>query len=412
MSWTRVITLSFVLPFVACTVPQARAEPGTLVIVGGGLEADNDAVFSTFLDARAPDAPAIAIIPAASGEPSSSADSFRDALVQHGADAADITVVRIATQDDPATTDIDESLWTGNVDDPEEIARIAQAGAIWFTGGDQSRITALLLRPDGRDTPMLAAIRARLRDGAVVGGTSAGAAIMSDPMITQGDTLAALLPGEVGEPMQTGRGLGFVEGLLFDQHFGERARLGRLAAALVSDGVPHRFGLGVDENTALVVKQGSTTGRIIGTGYVTLVDASAVERGGGDRFSASNLNISLAANGDTIDLATGSVTPAGFRNETIGNEYFDDPPISGGGMALGATSLAQVVGEALLDNPAARSVERHSFSGGHGVTYRFTQTDASRGWWGRDGGGTARYAFEKVRFDIEPIDVIIRNAGY
>ena len=207
----------------------ARAEEGTLVIVGGGLEPGNAAVHKAFLNARPADAPAIVIIPAASGEPQTSADSFAEALVSHGAKANDIAAIRLAMIDDPATEDVDESRWAANAASAEEIvrrlflicekeiAKISKAGAIWFTGGDQSRITALLIGADGRETPMLAAIRQRLREGAVVGGSSAGAAIMSDPMITQGDTLAALLPGSPGEPMALGRGLGFVTGALVDQ---------------------------------------------------------------------------------------------------------------------------------------------------------------------------------------------------
>lgn len=409
MLQTRLVAIACAALAAACTMPQVRAEPGTLVIVGGGLDPGNSEIFSAFLEARPADSPLIAIIPAASGEPARSAEAFREALIVHGANADAIDVVRLALLDDPATADIDESRWAANADKAEEIARVAQAGAIWFTGGDQSRIAGLLLDADGHDTPMLAAIRARLRDGAVIGGTSAGAAVMSDPMITQGDTLAALLPDTQAEPLQVGHGLGFLKDMLVDQHFGERARLGRLAVALVRGVQPHSTGAGIDENTAIVLRPGSTTARVLGEGYVTFVDARMAEVGGGERFAVSNLVISLAASGDTLDLQTGAVTPAAFKNATVGNEYFATAPITGGGMALGATSLADVAGEALIDNSAAQLVERQSFSNGHGVTYRFIQTEASRGWWGRSPGGIARYSIEKVRFDIEPIELIIRE---
>lgn len=388
----------------------ARAEDGTLVIVGGGLEPGNAAIHRAFLNARPANAPGIAIIPAASGEPQASADSFAEALVAHGADPANITVIRLAMIDDPATRAVDESAWATNAGSAAEIARIARAGAIWFTGGDQSRITALLTGTDGRDTPMLAAIRQRLRQGAVVGGSSAGAAIMSDPMITQGDALAALLPDGAGEPLALGRGLGFVGGALVDQHFGQRARLGRLAAALLAPGQPHRIGLGIDEDTALVL-HGSAPARVLGSGYVTLVDARSAMRGKGERFAARGLLLGLAAAGDTIDLASAAIAPAAFRKPTIGHEYADAAPIDGGGMALGGQTLAEVAGEALLDNRAARVVERHSFANGLGVTYRFTQADGSRGYWGRGPDRAARYTLSGVRFDIEPIDVTINKAG-
>lgn len=398
------------LSLLALAAP-ARAEEGTLVIVGGGLEPANAAVHKAFLNARPADAPAIVIIPAASGEPQTSADNFAEALVSHGAKADDITAIRLATIDDPATEGLDESRWAANADSAEEIAKIAEAGAIWFTGGDQSRIAALLIGADGRETPMLAAIRQRLREGAVVGGSSAGAAIMSDPMITQGDTLAALLPDSPGEPLALGRGLGFVTGALVDQHFGQRARLGRLAAALLTPGQPHRIGLGIDEDTALILHPGAATAEVAGSGYVTLIDARGATRAEGDRFAASDLLLGLAASGDTIDFATGSVTPAPFKRPTIDHEYANSAPINGAGMALGGQTLAQVAGESLLDNAAANVVERHSFAGGHGVTYRFTQTETSRGHWGRGPDGTAHYTLSGVRFDIEPIDITITKAG-
>lgn len=409
MAW-KLLTAFLALAMGACTTPSLLAQPGTLVIVGGGLEADNEEVFRAFLEARPTEATSIAIVPAASGAPSQSAADFRDALVRHGADPADISIVELAVKDDPATADIDEAGWSANADNPSEIEKIAQAGAIWLTGGDQSRLTELLIGEGGRDTAMLAAIRARLEAGAVVGGTSAGAAIMSDPMITQGDTLAALLPNAPGEEVRFNRGLGFFQGVLVDQHFGERARLGRLAALLVSKDQPHRIGIGIDENTAVQYTVGETHVLVLGSGYVTFLDARSAKIGDGSRFAVRNLALSLASSRDRIALENGEVEPAPYKQATVGNEYFVAETISGGGMALGGSTLAVVAGEALLDNSAARSVERHSFSGTFGVTYRFVQAEDSRGWWGRSPAGNASYALSGIRFDIEPIDITIMKA--
>ncbi len=392
-------------------IPDAlNAETGTLVIVGGGLDPDNKEIFTAFLDARPPDKRTVAIVPAASGQPSQSAQAFHRALVRYGVEKTHIEIVRLAIEDDPATKEIDKSTWAGNARNAQEIERISRAGAIWFTGGDQSRITKLLIDAGGDETPMLAALRQRLADGAVIGGTSAGAAIMSDPMITQGDTLAALLPGQVGEKLRFGRGLGFVQGILIDQHFGERARLGRLAAALVHPSQPLKRGAGIDEDTGLVIRIGDDRARVIGSGYVTNIDATHAQLSDRERFSASNFAVSLAASGDTINLASGHVIPAEFKAPTIGREYFDEAPISGGGMALGATSIAQVAGEGLLDNSAANSVERLSFAGSQGVIFRFSQSHVSGGWWGRSPTGAARYSLDGIRFDIEPIELTIRKA--
>jgi len=386
-----------------------RAEGGTLVIVGGGLDPANDEIYGALLEARPAETPAIAIIPAASGESGTSARAATAALTRHGARPEDIVTIRLAVVDDPATPSIDEASWAGNAHNPAEIAAIERAGAIWFLGGDQARITATLLEQDGSDTPMLAAIRRRLAAGAVVGGTSAGAAIMSEGMINRGDTLGALIGEEAGEPLEIARGLGFLSGALVDQHFGQRARLGRLAAALTDPVQPERLGFGIDEDTALVVHLGDGRAQVVGNGYLTVLDARAARRLPGRRIAIEGLTLGLAAAGDRIDLAQGAITPAAVRKPTQGREYAEHPLPGGGGMAYGDQSLAVVVGEGLLDNAAATAIERHSFAGSAGVTYRFTETAVSRGWWGRDARGRARYTLEGIAFGITPITVEIRK---
>lgn len=390
---------------------HAQGAGGTLVIVGGGLDPANAEVWGALLEARPAGAPGIAIIPAASGEAAASAQAAARALERHGARPEEIVTIRLAAGDDPDTPGIDESTWAGNAHDPAEIAAIERAGAIWFTGGDQSRVTALLRAADGSDTPMLAAIRRRLAAGAVVGGTSAGAAIMGDTMITQGDSLGALIGAAAGEPLGLARGLGFLPQVLIDQHFGERARLGRLAAALTDPVQPQRIGLGIDEDTALVVDLREGRAQVAGSGYVTLLDARAARRAAGERIGMAGLTLGLAGAGDRIDLARASITPAAFRQPTLGREYVDRPLPAGGGMAYGDQTVASVVGEGLLDNSAAEMIERHSFAGAEGITYRFRETAEARGWWGRDAAGTARYTLSGVAFDIAPIRIELQKVN-
>jgi cyanophycinase len=276
---------------------------GQLVIVGGGLADDNDAVFNAFLGALpASDAP-IAIIPAASGAPVQSAAAFAAQLERRGVAKERIRVIRLAVEDDPSTPQ-DESAWAANGEAPDEIIKLAGVGGIWFTGGDQARIIAGLTRGEGESTAMLDIIRQRFAAGAVIGGTSAGAAIMTHPMIAQGDPLS-LLPGQEAtrEPLVIGRGLGFLKQGLVDQHFGERARLIRLVAALGQMEGYDRIGFGIDEDTALVIAPDQERGRVVGRGRVTLVDARGANYFREPPLDVRRAGIASFADGETINLA-------------------------------------------------------------------------------------------------------------
>ncbi|ODS60731.1 MAG: cyanophycinase [Erythrobacter sp. SCN 68-10] len=303
------------------------------MIVGGGLSDDNDAVFDAFLGALpATDAP-IAIVPAASGYPASSAASFAGALVRRGIAPERIRIVRLAAEDDPETPE-DESLWRGNGEDAGEVARLEDVGGIWFTGGDQARITATLLRGDGSESAMLAALRNRFAQGAVIGGTSAGAAIMSDPMIVEGDPLS-LLPGAGARrgALVTGRGLGFFAGGLVDQHFGERARLIRLVAALRAVPPERRLGFGIDEDTALVVAPGGAMARVVGRGLVTLVDARSAEYGTGQELAVRGVAIAVLGEGSRFVPGAPLVMPQG-----AGAAPAECPSVPAAGMAARSES--------------------------------------------------------------------------
>ncbi len=249
---------------------------GSLVIVGGGLSADNDAVYNAFID-RAKGGQ-IAVIVSASGEPHASFDAIAANLERYGVDRSRISLIALAEIDDPSTS-LDEAGWSVNADKPQEIAKINQANAIWFTGGDQARTARLLLRK-GRDTLMLAAIRKRLRAGAVIGGTSAGAAIMGTGMIVCGDPKHAHEPlgrsfddcaatNGKPEPLVLGKGLGFLRGYVVDQHFGQRSRLPRLLRAMACGA---GWGIGIDEDTAVVVDLAKRTASVLGRGRVVTIE--------------------------------------------------------------------------------------------------------------------------------------------
>lgn len=145
----------------------------------------------------------------------------------------------------------------------QALAAIEAASGVFFTGGDQFRITSLL-----GGTRMDALLHARHENGLVLAGTSAGASMMSTTMIIEG---AAHDTARVGM-VRLGAGLEFLPGVLIDQHFAQRGRINRLLSAIAE--YPHHLGIGIDEDTALVVRGHEF--EVIGTGSVTVIDAADV----------------------------------------------------------------------------------------------------------------------------------------
>lgn len=150
-----------------------------------------------------------------------------------------------------------------DADEPDSIAKIEQATGVFFTGGNQARITEML-----KDTKLDKALHERLAQGLVIGGTSAGAAMMPDMMIVSGE-------GETNPRVEVAKmepGMAFLPGIVIDQHFAQRGRLGRLLSALMQQ--PAVLGFGIDENTAIVVD--GTSLEVVGDGAVTIVDVANV----------------------------------------------------------------------------------------------------------------------------------------
>ncbi len=391
----------------------AAAAEGTLVVAGGAIRADNADVFEAFIDALPDPDGTIAVISAASGSPVGSARDFVQTLGRYGVAAERVMAIELSVTDD-SETEFDERNWADNADDAGEIAKLSDVSGVWFTGGDQRRIAEVLLDDDGKATPMLDAIRARHAAGAVIGGTSAGAAIMSNPMITGGEPIVALLGGTVdGDSLEMDVGLGFFAPGLVDQHFDARARLGRVVVALGVFDPKRRFAIGVDEDTAFVYSPDDALLSVVGSSNVTLVDGrEATWRKVSERIAIDGLTVSVLSPGDRFSLADGSYRPAAYLKPTVGSEYGDHQVVAGGGAAMPSVALSRMLGEELLDNRGARELERvtlvaSSEGTSAGVLYRFVQTDDSHGFWGRDGDGRSRYSVIGVGFDVVPLNVTI-----
>ncbi len=277
---------------------EAVTQPSTgrLVIVGGALEDENAEVYQPIVEGRAGDGP-LCVIPTASGVPEASMNAAVKSFAGYVGDSSVVGVLLVESNAEQAR-------------DAAMAARLEACSGFFFTGGDQARVVDAFL-PDGDTTVAFRALRRRFEEGAVVSGSSAGAAMMSGVMIASGSSAGAIEHGVGygdGPDVDDGgdrirRGMGFFERAILDQHFLSRGRVARLVVAtLVTDSLP--VGLGIDENTALVVD--GSRARVVGASGVVVVDARDVTDVVG-RFG-SGVKVTLAGTGDRIDLNTFDVT--------------------------------------------------------------------------------------------------------
>lgn len=179
-------------------------------------------------------------------------------------------------------------------DKAKAIAAIQSADLIWMPGGDQNRLMKALAPVGGVE-----AIQARMRAGAAVGGTSAGAAVLSGVMLTGEADLAAIKAGATG----TAKGLDLWPGVIVDQHFVKRQRFQRLLSAVLDR--PELVGVGVDESTAVAVVGNRC--EVVGAGQVVVIDArKAKDRKveAGKPLAATDLRVSVYLPGMTFELTS------------------------------------------------------------------------------------------------------------
>ncbi len=212
---------------------------GTLVICGGGSLADAG---KQAFAAAVPAGTSVVVIPTASADPDAAVASARRWLDAAGV-AEVITVDRTGDR----------------VADRKSLSkRLRTAGGAWISGGRQSRLATAYAGTDVERE-----LQALLKRGGVIGGTSAGAAIMSRVMIASG-----------AERPRISSGLDLLPGAIIDQHFSQRMRIGRLRIAVAEH--PDCFGLGVDEATSVVIQGRSV--QVLGEGTATIVLAQASQR--------------------------------------------------------------------------------------------------------------------------------------
>ena len=232
------------------TGSRAASRPGLVMAIGGAEDKVRERVILRRFVAEAggPDA-SIVVLATASEHPET---GERYSELFYSLDAGRVEVLRIRTREDALEVGAE-------VHDVLEDAR-----GFFMTGGSQLRISSAL-----GGTVLAATLRRRHLAGMVVAGTSAGAAVLSQHMISMGES--------GGTPrrrlVQMAQGLGFTPDLVVDQHFRRRDRMGRLVTALSYN--PEPLGVGVDEDTAAMI-DGDGVLRVLGSGSVTVVDASGL----------------------------------------------------------------------------------------------------------------------------------------
>ncbi len=284
------LALVISLVFLACTNPEEEknaeiTQPevpenaGTLFIIGGGSRPP--ALVSELIElAGIRDQGYGIILPMSSEEPDSSIYyarlQFEDAGLtnvrgMHFSEPADYTAPRIDS--------------------------VLNASLIYISGGDQNRFMKAV-----SETALDAAIRNAYQRGAVIAGTSAGAAVMSEKMITGNEKkhpeYSATFRHIQPENIEIGAGLGLVSGVIIDQHFVRRSRYNRLISAVLE--YPEHLGIGIDESTAIIVQGDSA--RVTGESQVILFrnrDATEIQ---GELLGSRDILLEILLPGDTFKL--------------------------------------------------------------------------------------------------------------
>lgn len=254
---------------------------GRLIAIGGNEDRVNEQEVLTRIVHEIGNANyKVVVIPTASEEPEQRGKDYHRVFTSLG--AATVEILDISNR--------------AQANNKALAKKLNDADLIFLTGGDQLRLTTLV-----GGTWVLDAIHARLRAGALVAGTSAGAAVFSDTMIYEGKSEEGLLKGGV----LTTSGFGFVENIIFDTHFLDRGRIGRLMQIVTTN--PTCIGVGLGEDSGVILK-GDGTAEVIGTGQVIIVDGSDIEHSNimniesGGPIAIENIRIHSLVNGYGYDF--------------------------------------------------------------------------------------------------------------
>jgi len=175
----------------------------------------------------------------------------------------------------------------------QTIRNLEDSDCLFFTGGDQLRISSIL-----GGTEFHRFIQQRIKKDLIIAGTSAGASMMSEVMVVAGDDEDAPRKSTV----KLAPGMGFIKGVIIDQHFNQRGRIGRLLGAVAQN--PYTLGIGIDEDTAILLNENDDI-EVIGSGVITIVDGKDI---GYTNISEQNQDEPLAITGVRVHIL-----PTGYK---------------------------------------------------------------------------------------------------
>ena len=255
-------------------------EPGPLLIIGGREDKTGDRVILRAIAERVRGRKLV-LATVASRAPEGYFDAYEAAFADLG--VTDLVELYVHERGDTLDGEMDHLF--------------EDAAGIFFTGGDQLRISSQIA-----GTPVEEALRRIHARGGIIAGTSAGASAMSDTMLVRGSGSASHRIGD----LHMAPGLGLMPHIIIDQHFAERGRIGRLLGAVAQN--PRVLGVGVDEDTAMLVT--GATFSVLGSGAVTVVDGAGVthsniaEARPERTLSMHDVRLHVLATGDGFDLDT------------------------------------------------------------------------------------------------------------
>lgn len=391
---------------------------GKLIIAGGNIDTSRPQVFGELIRSlKDPKLKVLVVVTASGSEPDDTFDYVRETLEGLGLKPG--ACVLLPLYEKSIRDKQGRNLHSG--DAPGVEAYLDGVGGVWFTGGDQYFIRQCFVREDGSDTRLLTLLKDLYQhDGLVVGGSSAGAAMMSRTMIGEGNNRSVLHRETLYDyteydrlceeedpyaPLILTTGLGFFTLGVVDQHFDVRPRLLRLVEACMDNPLGQRMGYGVSEDTALCYSNGNIT--VLGASCVYVVDCTdAVKH---KRGEYSGVRLTALQAGDSMDGETGqmNLAKAGegsggrFPLDYINNGILNSPVFD----AMVIDGLLHGEADRLYTNAktglpyvmgcAAYHAEDHSYF----VRLKYYKTPGAQGYLGS--GGKASFTGAELETTVE-----------